>query len=398
MPDIVSRGSDHGPGPGDRGPGPWARRRPRLLAAAAAVLVAAVLIVTHLPRHPSSPAKPRSAPAASPAPLASLGAIVGGVTGPTLPWATSARLPVTGDQPEWFWPGTGRTVPVGGLPRSSSGYQFTRASGGWLIQPGPGTDTPRPVWFLADQARSATRIGVATRAAPGAAAGQFWLTGYQAGADPSEAAGIALEVSVTGAPLGPPVTLPDGYVIVQGTERGLLLALAFPGPGPMDDMIWDPAHPEAGRTFTDVVAVSPTSVAWSPQCSPACSVQVSDLVTGKNTSVALPGASSAASAAFSPDGQFLAIEVSFLQTVDNGDQAAQLDVASVASGRVSKVPGSWVSSDALVGFGWPASGDSLIAELSFTTQVQVTSWVPGASRLAVAAVRPGPDSALLVLG
>ena len=391
MRDIVSRGSD-------RESGPWARRGPRLLAAAAAVLIAGILIATHLPHHHGAPAQPGPAPALNQEQISSAGAVAGGIPGPTLPWAASARLLVAGDQPEWFWPGTSRAVPVGGLPRSSFGYQFVRAGGGWLIQGAPGADASGPVWFLGDQAWSATRIGVAARAAPGSAAGQVWLTGYPPGVDPGTAAGTAQEVSVSGAPLGAPVTLPDGYVIIQGTDRGLLLAPAVPGPGPMNEMLWDPAHPEAGRTFTGVVAVSPSDVAWAPRCSPACSVQVSDLVTGMNRSVALPGASSAASAAFSPDGQFLAIELSFLQTADNGDQAAQLDVVSMATGRVSVVPGSWVSSDALVGFGWPASGDSLIAELSFTTKVQVASWVPGADRVAVAAVRPGPDSALLVLG
>jgi hypothetical protein len=62
------------------------------------------------------------------------------------------------------------------------------------------------------------------------------------------------------------------------------------------------------------------------------------------------------------------------------------------------VPSTWVSSDALVGFGWPNGGDSLVAELSFTTTIQVTSWRPGAADLAVAALRPGRDSASLVVG
>ena len=75
-----------------------------------------------------------------------------------------------------------------------------------------------------------------------------------------------------------------------------------------------------------------------------------------------------------------------------------LDVASAATGRVSVVPDTFVSSDALDGFGWPAGGDSLIAELSFTTKVQVTSWYPGAAHLAVAAIRPGPSSTSLIVG
>jgi hypothetical protein len=82
----------------------------------------------------------------------------------------------------------------------------------------------------------------------------------------------------------------------------------------------------------------------------------------------------------------------------DGALVARLEVASVTSGRLTAVPGTLVSSDALAGFGWPASGDSLVAEFMFTSTVQLASWQPGATRLAVAAVRPGPDQASLVVG
>jgi hypothetical protein len=109
----------------------------------------------------------------------------------------------------------------------------------------------------------------------------------------------------------------------------------------------------------------------------------------------LPGASSAASGAFSPDGRFLAIEASFYRSAS---LATRLDVATVATGHLTTVPGTSVSSDALTGFGWPTSGDSLVAELGCTTVVQVASWRPGAASIAVVAVRPGPDSYSLVVG
>jgi hypothetical protein len=127
-------------------------------------------------------------------------------------------------------------------------------------------------------------------------------------------------------------------------------------------------------------------------------VQVLDLATGRRTAVGLAGASSAANGAFSPDGDFLALELSFYNGGDGGALATQLDVASLASDRLTVVPGTWVSSDALAGFGWPAGGDSLIAELSFTTKVQVAAWRPGAARLAVAVIRPGQSSASLIVG
>jgi hypothetical protein len=416
MRDILSQGKEHEPGP-------WARRVPRLLAVAVAVVLAAVLIAVHLPHHAQAPARSRhhgasaAAAAAPPSPAvppgaAGLGGANVGVAGPTLAWDDSTRLPVSGEQPAWFWPATGRSVAIRGLPRDTAGYQFTRAGSGWVIQAGPDAqhglaaaangcggcaDTPGSVWFLADQARSATRIGLAVHAAPGAAPGQVWLTSYPPGTDPATAAGTAQEVNVSGRPLRPPLKLPAGYVIDQATDRGLLLAPADPRPGVPEDRLWDPAHPAASRTFGDVVAAGPGEIAWTPGCAPVCRVQILDLITGRSTSVAMPGASSAASASFSPDGQFLAIEASFYNGGDDGTLAAQLDVVSVASGQLAVAPGTFVSSDALVGFGWPTAADSLIAELSFMTEVQVASWSPGAAHPAVASVRPGPDAAGLVV-
>ena len=129
-----------------------------------------------------------------------------------------------------------------------------------------------------------------------------------------------------------------------------------------------------------------------------CRVQVLNLATGRQVSVELPEASSVANAAFSPDGSFLAVQVSFGDDADDGALAVQLELASMASGRLTAVPETWVSSDALVGFGWPASSDSLVAELSFTTKVQLASWHPGASRLAIAVLRPQHSPASLVIG
>jgi hypothetical protein len=69
----------------------------------------------------------------------------------------------------------------------------------------------------------------------------------------------------------------------------------------------------------------------------------------------------------------------------------------MASGRLTAVPQTWVSSDALLGFGWPASSDSLVAELSFTTKVQLAAWRPGERRLSIAVLRPS-NSASLIIG
>ena len=203
---------------------------------------------------------------------------------------------------------------------------------------------------------------------------------------------------MTGAPLGPQVRLPAGYVIAQATDRGLLLAPVARPSGTTAYQLWNPATARADRRFTGVVAASAREVAWAAGCAPVCRVRVLNLVTGRQTMVELPGAGSPANGAFSPDGDFLAIEVSLYNNGDDGALAAQLDVVSVATGRLTVVPRTFVSSDAMAGFGWPAASDTLIAELSFTARVQVASWRPGAARLAVAAIRPGPSSTSLIVG
>jgi hypothetical protein len=223
-------------------------------------------------------------------------------------------------------------------------------------------------------------------------------------------AGTAREVSVAGAPLRKPLTLPAGYVISRGTRRGLLLAPVAAAPGATGELLWDPATAAAGRTFDGVIAASASEIAWAPRCSPLCRVQVLDLRTGRVTAVRMPAGNSVANGAFSPDGRYLALQVSFGPGGPHGGAAGggpgggsgalamQLEVAAVASGQLTVVPGTWVSSDALVGFGWPAAMDSLIAELSFPAKVQIASWHPGAARLAVAVITPGQEPASLIVG
>jgi hypothetical protein len=327
-----------------------------------------------------------------------------GIAGPTLAWDRNLRLPVGGAQPAWFSPASGRSKAIGGLPADQSGYQFIRVVGGWAVRAGAALPAgcgscaaaPAAVWLLADGAQSVSRLGVANLVAPGATAGAVWLTSYAPGANMTTAAGTAREVGATGA-LTRPVRLPTGYAIEQGTDRGLLLAPVGQQPKAADKL-WDPSDPRASRAFGRVLAASPSEVAWTSQCALNCSVQIIDLTTGRHTLIALPAGSSAASGTFSPDGRFLALQVSFGNTGDGGELATQLQVAPVGGGRLTAVPGTWASSDALVGFGWPASGDSLVAEFSFTSKTQLASWDPGASRPAVTVIRPGRNQAALILG
>ena len=400
VPDILSQG-------GGRESGPW----PRRMAAAAVLVLVAVTIVHYLPRSRHGTARPvRAAVTVTPPPLAVSGdagvaAEPNGITGQTSSWPGGLRLPATGERPVWFWPATGQVAPIGGLPLQRSGYEFIRAAGGWAVQADPAAQAacgscagpPRAVYFLADRGRSVTQVGLANAVAPGVG-GALWLTSYPPDAEPRTAAGMAREVSITGRPLGPQFRLPAGYLIEQGTDHGLLLAPVAQDSGTMPDTLWDPAPPQPSRAFDGVIAASATQIAWASPCAARCAVQVLNLATGRQVLVELPEASSVANAAFSPDGSFLVVEVSFSDNADDGELAVQLELVSMASGRLTAVPQTWVSSDALVGFGWPASSDNLVAELSFTTKVQLASWRPGASRLAIRVLSPQHSPASPVIG
>lgn len=400
VPDIVSQG-------GGREAGPW----PRRMAAAAVLVLVAVTIVHYLPRSRHGTVRPvRAAPAGARPPTAVSGDVgvaaePDGITGRILSWPGGLRLPASGQRPAWFWPGTGRVAPIGGLPWQAAGYQFTRVAGGWAVQAraaaqagcGLCAGPRRAVYFLADHGQAVTQVGRADAVAPGTA-GALWLTSYPPDAEPRTAAGLAQEVSITGRPLGPQFRLPAGYLIEQGTDHGLLLAPVAQDSGTMPDTLWDPASPQPGRSFAGVIAASATEVAWVPPCATRCSVRVLNLATGRQVSAELPEASSAARAAFSPDGSFLAVQADFSDDSADGELAVQLELVSMASGRLTTVPQTWVSSTALIGFGWPASSDSLVAELSFTTKVQLASWHPGASRLAITTPGPQHSPASLVIG
>jgi hypothetical protein len=404
MDDILSQG-------GDREPSRWPRRLVTI-APLIVVVVGVAVCLSLLPRHQHAPVATHPAHAtASPAPVptgpAALSLPPGpdGIAGQTLAWDRNLRLPVAGADPFWFSPASGSSESIGGLPADRSGYQFIRVVGGWAVQAssvlpagcGSCAGPPAPVWFLADGARSVTRLGTANLVAPAATVGAVWLTSYPLGVNMTTMAGTAREADATGA-LTSPVRLPSGYAIDQGTDRGLLLAPVSRQPGAAVTRLWDPSAPQASQAFDRVLAASPSEIAWAPRCAPQCSVQTLNLATGRHTVVALPAGNSVTSGAFSPDGSFLALQVSSGNAGDGGDLALQLEVVPVTSGRLTAVPGTFVSSDALVGFGWPTGGDSLVAEFSFTTKMQLASWHPGASRPAVTVIQPGRNQAALILG
>jgi hypothetical protein len=423
--DILSQGDD-------REPRPWPRRL-GLIAIAALAVIGGIVYVA-LPRHqpaasaaaPTTPAVlPPGTPGTTLRPqiVVSLGLVQPGQPGPSverdgvivggLAWSDSVRLPAAGTQPAWYWPAAGRSDTIGGLPADSAGYQFIRVGGGWAVQADPGAkvgcvkcaDPAMPVWYLADSARSAVRVGQANQVAPAAVSGDLWLTTYPTDAGAGPARGTAREIGPSGAALGPAITLPAGYQIAQGTDRGLLLTPAGPQSGVVVDRLWDPAARSApspgggttsspSRTFDDVIAANATEIAWGGGCATACRVDVLNLTTGRQTVVRLPAGILASGGALSPSGSFLALQLAS----SDGQLALPVEVATVASGRLTRMPGSWINSNALAGFGWPSGGDSLVAEFNVASTLLLTSWHPGASALSLAVVKPGPTQASLVVG
>jgi hypothetical protein len=403
--DILSQG-------GDRPPGPW----PRRLGVIAAVVAVAIGGVVYLSRPhgrpaaspaPSASATPPSPATLSPEPVASpeftrLPVGPNGIVGPTEPWEDSLRVPLSGTQPAWFWPATGRAETIGGLPVDDSGYQFTRVGGGWAVQAdvtscggGDCVAPPGPVWFLGNGAQSAIPVGTADLVAPAAGTDALWLTSYLPTVSNATGVSVAREVGPTGALLAPSVSLPTGSVIDQATDRGLLLISPSRQTGKWVYTLWNPASRKTIRTFHDVIAAGATDVAWTSGCAPTCRVQVLDLMTGIQTTVALPAQGSAADGSFSPGGRLLALQLSY---GPDGGLVRQLDVASVTTGRLTEVTRTYITNDVLIDFGWPTEGDNLVAEFAVMPAIQLTAWHPGASRVAVSALRPGRTQASLIVG
>jgi hypothetical protein len=402
--DILSQGDA-------RPPSPW----PRRLGVIAAVIAVAIGGVVYLSRPhgrpvasatPSASATPPTPATLSPEPVASpeftrLPVGPNGIIGQSAAWEDSLRVPVSGRQPAWFWPATGRSETIGGLPADDSGYQFTRVGGGWAVLAdeafcgGDCAVPPGPVWFLGNGAQSAIPVGTADLVAPAAGTDALWLTSYFPTANNARAAGLAREVSPTGAQLAPSVSLPTGSFIDRATDRGLLLLSPSRQTGKWVYTLWNPASRKAIRTFHDVIAASATEVAWTSGCAPTCRVQVLDLVTGRQTAVGLPAGGSAADGSFSPSGRLLALQLSY---GPDGGLARRLDVASVATGRLTEVTRTYFTNDVLVDFGWPTEGDNMVAEFAFMPTIQLASWHPGSSRVAVSVLKPGRTQASLIVG
>ncbi len=400
MEDIISQGEDRRP------PSRWRR-----LAVGAAVLAVAGLVVAeHLPRstapvrhhHQAAPLKHKSVRVSirvvGPATLPS------GVTGPTIKWASTERLPLTGVRPAWFWPVKGQIQPITGLPSDRYGYSFTRIGGGWAVLPdevGSASFGPAvPVFFLPNGSHTVDMIGVADQVAPAENRHALWLVNYPPHTPLVKAVGLAQEFTTNGLSVGRPVLLPAGHELVRGTKRGLLLAPVLSSPGRPTVRLWDPVSTRFTATFRAVVAASADAIAYTrPHCASACPVHVLNLATGYKLTFRSSSGHTVTDAAFSPDGRYLALEVTAGESSDGETLEVQLEVASLASGRLTVLPHTWSAGDPLTGLGWPGNGDDLVVKLTAGSNFELLAfWAPGARSLSVAPVEGGQNPADIVVG
>jgi len=407
--DIISYGKDREP------------RRPRrglmvIAACVSAALAAAFLWYGPGVRHHGGQPKPGalatgratqdSDSQAVPDPLPTKPALM---TGQPLPRTSSLRLLLGGQTPAWLLVPSGRTEPIAGLPgRGSSSYMIFPAAGGWTAQPPllpplsceKCAPSPQPVYYIADGSPAARRIGTSNvQPAPAADPGAVWLMGYRPGADMSTAAATAQQVSAAGAALGPRLRLPAGYWIYQGTHAGLLLVQVQADSGPFRYELWDPATQRVTRSFVNVIAVSPTQIAWTPACTSSCQVHVLNLADGQTRNIALPARSTSGQGVFSPDGRLLALLVTSGVAANGNPARNQLMVATVATGRVATVPGSTLGYGIGVVFGWQPGSHRLIADVDAAVtghvsgdapaqpEWQIAVWQPGDAHLATALTR-----------
>jgi hypothetical protein len=374
------------------------------VAGVAAVAVLAGVIVAHARPHRGAPASavPSLATPGSGRQLAGLPMPPRNparMVGRPLPRDAGLQLVLGGARPAWLWVPTGRTEPIRGLPQRANGYQLIRVSGGWAALPFPDgapcancAPRPMPVYYVADGSRKASRLGAADFVAPAATPGAVWLVSYHAGSVMPKTAGIAQELSVSGAALGPRRRLPSGYIIEQGTSAGLLLVPQLVRSGVARYELWEPGTGRVGRSFPNVIAVNAREIAWMPACTARCAVQVLDLGGGPGRVIPLPGRSQAWEGAFSPDGRLLALLVTARTGAVGRAVANRLAVADVASGRLTAVPGTTIGSGNGVDLGWQAGGGQLVTDVALQNSWQVAVWRPGDAHLSVAVARVPADS------
>jgi hypothetical protein len=318
-----------------------------------------------------------------------------GVVAPPGDWRTPLLVNGNGREPGWFWPATHRFQAITGLPRSRWAYSLARVPGGWAAAQYSGQGSPRcqscfgsptPVYFIADGAVSATRVGVTDSVGAGTSTAALWLATWRPGADMSTS-GTAQQVTGTGQELGPPVRLPPGYGIYRAVGSALLLTPNLQGPGPVRGKLLDPSTGRVIRVLTDVLAAGPDQIAWDA-CPARCTLKVLNLSAGTVTTVPQPPHTWVVSATFDATGRLLAAQVVAAVKPSGESAATRLEVINSASGRVSAVPGTLISTHVGLTFGWDAGTDRLLATVfSRSAVLRFGSWQQGDAHLHIHTVR-----------
>ncbi len=375
------------------------RRRTAVVAslsvAASAAVVIAVLLAA-LPSRGGAPVGPRSGPSPQ-----GLGHPTSKLRGAAMPPGSDVRLLVDGpSQTGWYSTATRQIVQIAGLPPTSIGYGIRRIDGGYIARAaiaGPACCDQRPVYYVADGAKTATGVGLAAAAAPASVAGAVWLT-YHPRHGPSRAQLTGLD----GRPIGAPVTLPAGKsAVMAGVGSYLLLSpLGDLVPGTRE-RLWDPASRRVIRTFGQVDAIGPEQIAWGGACV-GCPVHVLDVRTGATFSIAIPRGSRVfvdgtlgSDEWFSSDGTLLAVKLTHGTYRHMLAGSEQLAVIDLATRRLVMLPGVDIGSGTsmFLGFGWQPGTHRLVVilrPLNPHAATQVGYWQPGAARLRITTARLPP--------
>jgi hypothetical protein len=231
---------------------------------------------------------------------------------------------------------------------------------------------------------------------PGTSPGALWLVTWRPGADMSTS-GTAQQVTVTGQALGPAVRLPPGCGIDRAVGNALLLSPNLQGQGPVLDKLVDPGTGRVIRVFTNVIAAGPEQVAWEP-CPARCTIKVLNLPAGTVTSVPLAHGSWVFNAEFDATGRLLAAQVVAAVKPSGESAATRIEVIDTVTGHVAAVPGTLISTQVGLTFGWDGGTDRLLATVfSRSAVVRLGSWQPGDGHLYIHTARI-PAGCSLVIG
>ncbi len=309
-----------------------------------------------------------------------------------MPGGTNLQLLLTGPRPVPFSMATRAAEPIAGLPLTKAAYVFTRVVGGWSVHPYPAgprcvpdcAGRPLPNYFLADGSLTPTRIGPRCAVSASDHRGAVWLATFRRSTDHIDTVPASAQlVSTDGRPIGPKHRLPAGYLIERAVGSYLLLA-AMSQPGTPTYQLWDPRTRRTVRGFDNVIAAGPEQIAWIQACA-NCPVHLLNVSTGKSATIPVPQRTWAYNGTFSSDGRFLAVQLSAGVTSDGRATEERIGVIDITSQHLIVIPGSTVSVDKNLSFGWQASSHRLIAVLPKSGgSIQVAYWQPGDAHLLVA--------------